>query len=75
MSRPTSRPIGLSFAPGGLLIGDDCITEFPGVARACAAFARRHGLVPDVHGVKFVLRKPTAARDVETAPGAVRPAA
>ena len=46
--------------PGGLLIGDDCIAVFPGVARACAAFARRHGLEPRVHGVKFLLQKAEA---------------
>ncbi len=61
--------------PGGLLVGDDCIAAFPGVARACAAFARRNGLVPEVHGVKFVLRKPAEARDGETAPAAVPAAA
>lgn len=48
--------------PGGLLVGDDCIAAFPGVARACAAFAHRLGLEPKVHGVKFVLRKPADIR-------------
>lgn len=54
--------------PGGLLVGDDGIAAFPGVARACAAFARRHGLVSELHGVNFVLREPAAARDGETPP-------
>lgn len=48
---------------GGLLVGDDCISAFPGVVRACAAFARRVGVQARVHGVKFVLRKPDLAAD------------
>lgn len=44
--------------PGGLLVGDDCTANFPGVVRALEIFARRHALEPRVEGVKFVLRKP-----------------
>lgn len=47
--------------PGGLLVGDDCISAFPGVVRACAEFARRVGVQARVQGVKFVLRKPESA--------------
>lgn len=49
--------------PGGLSVGDDCIAAFPGVVRACVAFARRVGIQPWVEGVKFVLRKPGSAGD------------
>lgn len=56
--------------PGGLLVGDDHVPLFPGVIRACAEFARRHGLEPLVAGVKFVLRKPLADHRAPCGPGA-----
>ncbi len=44
--------------PGGLLVGDDHIAPFPGVIRACSAFARRHALEPRIDGVKYLFHKP-----------------
>ena len=45
--------------PGGVLLGDDYLPEWPGVIAAADGFGRRHGLVLEQRQEKFLFRMPT----------------
>jgi hypothetical protein len=44
--------------PGGVLLGDDYLPQWPGVVAAAQAFSRRHGLPLQRVGEKFLIRIP-----------------
>ena len=46
--------------PGGVLLGDDFLPQWPGVVSAAQAFGRRHGLTLEQREEKFLFRKPAA---------------
>lgn len=45
--------------PGGVLLGDDYLPQWPGVVAAATAFSRRHGLSLERRGEKFLIRLPS----------------
>lgn len=45
--------------PGGVLLGDDYLPQWPGVVAAANAFSRRHGLPLEQRDEKFLIRLPT----------------
>lgn len=47
--------------PGGVMIGDDLIANYPGVRAALIRFMREHNLVAKSAGVKWLLEKPVTA--------------
>jgi predicted O-methyltransferase YrrM len=44
--------------PGGVLLGDDFLPQWPGVMAAATAFSRRHGLPLERRNEKFLVRIP-----------------
>jgi predicted O-methyltransferase YrrM len=47
--------------PGGVLLGDDFLPQWPGVVKAATAFSRRHNLPLEQRDEKFLIRTPSQA--------------
>lgn len=48
--------------PGGVLLGDDYLPEWPGVIAAAHSFGRRYGLTMEQRQEKFLFRLPSCTR-------------
>ncbi|WP_449235603.1 class I SAM-dependent methyltransferase [Azospirillum doebereinerae] len=45
--------------PGGIMLGDDCSTAFPGVVAAVRRFIKEQNVLPVQRGVKWYIEKPS----------------